>query len=317
MRAEPPVVRYNRSLQISTLDQVAGWVGVELSPLSDTINRASTMYSCFEIKKPNGGSRTIRPPNKVLRTLQHNILRELQSMVRYPRWMMGGIPRRSIFLHAGPHVAKRMVATFDVKSFYPSTNSCLVRSVLERLGFSGEALDAMVQILIKDDELPQGGPASGLIANLALEPADRRIDAICRKHDLRFTRYVDDIAISGEHDLRVYQGAIIDAIGLCGYEVAPDKIKFMGKEQCQVITKLVVNEQLRPSKSFIFEVKAKIRECLANGAFVVAVEHGISVPQLKSKLNGKVSHIKQADQRLGKSLQRKLNGVNWSRQLPD
>lgn len=228
---------------------------------------------------------------------------------------MGGVPKRSIFLHAKPHIGRKVVATFDVRAFYPSTKPAMVRSVLERIGIGDEAADAVLRLVTKDDELPQGSPTSGFLANLALEPADRRIDALCRKHKLNFTRYVDDLAISGDTDLTRFQGLIVEAIEGCGYEVAPEKIRYMNRDQQQLVTRLCVNDKLRPTNDFIAEVKAEIWECLNASAAVVAAERGLHLHKLKNSLTGKVSHIRGADRALGDKLQRMLYDIDWTQEF--
>lgn len=230
--------------------------------------------------------------------------------------MTGSVPKRSIFNHAQPHVRQEMVATFDILEFYPNTKTSNVRSVMERFGFCGSALDAVVMLVIKNDELPQGGPTSGFLANLALEPSDRRIDGLCRKHNLQFTRYVDDIAISGNIDLRSFHDAIAQSVTSCGYTLAPNKTQYMHRHERQIVTKLRVNDKLRPTPEFIFEVKSDIWDCLNNTALSAAIEKGISLTRLKHSLTGKVAHIGQADSKLGIKFKDMLRGVNWTRPNP-
>lgn len=313
MRQEPPTIRRPLEPRVVTIEQLAALLDLPVNKLERLVLDAPSLYSSFEVRKPNGKSRTIRPPARPLRDLQRALLDVLQECIRYPRWMMGGVPKRSIFNHAEPHVGRKMVATFDVKAFYPSTRPAMVRPVLERLGFGGAAADAVLRLLTKDDELPQGSPTSGFLANLALEPADRRIDALCRKHGLNFTRYVDDMAISGDTDLTKLQGMIIEAVKECGYEVAPEKIRYMGRNVAQLVTKLRVNDKMRPTREFMAEVKADIWECLNAGAAVVAAERGVQLHNLKNSLNGKVGHIQGADREAGDKLRGMLCGVDWTK----
>lgn len=311
MRQEPPTIRRPLEPRVVTVQQLAALVKLPVNKLERLVLDAPSLYTSFEVPKPNGKTRTIRPPARPLRDLQRTLLDVLQECIRFPRWMMGGVPKRSIFDHAKPHVGRKMVATFDVKAFYPSTKPAMVRTVLERLGFRGDATDAVLRLVTQDDELPQGSPTSGFLANLALEPADRRIDALCRKHGLNFTRYVDDMAISGDTDLTKFQGTIIEAVKECGYEVAPEKIRYMSRNVSQLVTKLRVNDKMRPTREFMAEVKADIWECLNAGAAAIAAERGVPLHNLKNSLTGKVSHIRGADREAGDKLRGMLRGVDW------
>lgn len=314
MQQEPETFRRPLEPRVVTIQQLAAFVKLPVNKLERLVLDAPLLYTSFEVPKPNGTTRTIRPPKRELRDLQRTFLDVLQECIRYPRWMMGGVPKRSIFDHAKPHVGRQMVATFDVKAFYPSTRPAMLRPVLERLGIGDTAADAVLRLVTKDDELPQGSPTSGFLANLVLEPADRRIDAICRKHGLNFTRYVDDMAISGDTDLKKFQGAVIEAVNACGYEVAPEKIRYMGRNVAQLVTKLRVNDKMRPTREFMAEVKADIWKCLNAGAAAVAAEHGVQLHNLKNSLNGKVGHIQGADSAEGDKLRRMLFGVDWTQE---
>jgi RNA-directed DNA polymerase len=312
MRPERPTIRRPFNPPISTNEELATVLAVKLQKLDRLIAAAPTLYTEFPVAKSNGELRIIRPPKLELRDLQRTILDVFQGRVRYPRWMTGGIPGRSIFNHARPHVGKFMVATFDVKSFFPNTTAEMVGRVIGEFGLRGEALASAVRLVTKDNELPQGGPTSLFLANLALEPADRRIDALSRKHGLCLTRYVDDLALSGPRELFPFQGEIVSAIERQGYPVALEKIRFMGRNMPQIVTKLQVNDVLRPTSEFVSEVNDCIWQCLNLGARAVADIEGISVARLKNGLTGKVSHVAQADPVLGKKLRGRLCGVDWT-----
>lgn len=313
MRQEPLTIRHPLEPHVVTIQQLASLLDLPVNKLERLVLDAPLLYTSFQVDKGNGKTRTIRPPARPLRELQRTLLDVLQACIRYPRWMMGGVPKRSIFNHAKPHVGRKMVATFDVKAFYPSTKPAMVRPVLERLGFGDAAADAVLRLVTKDDELPQGSPSSGFLANLVLEPADRRIDALCRKHGLNFTRYVDDMAISGDTDLTKFQGTIIEAVRGCGYEIAPEKIRYMGRSVPQLVTKLRVNDKMRPTREFMEEVKADIWECLNAGAASVAAQRGVQLHNLKNSLTGKVSHIRGADRDKGDKLRGMLCDVEWTK----
>lgn len=317
MRQAPPTIPSPYNPRIATVEQLAALVACPINRLEWLIVEAPSLYSHFSIPKANGKTREICPPAPVLREVQRVFLDVLQKRVKYPRWMMGGVPRRSIFDHASVHVGKKMVATFDVQAFFPSTTPGRVRKIFEDFGFLDAAAEAAVRLVTKDQELPQGSPTSCFLANLALEPADRRLDAISRKHGLSYTRYVDDIAMSGDQDLRKFQSTIVEAVEACGYKLATEKTKYMPWGTRQVVTKLCVNDRLRPTREFIAGVKSLIWECLEFGAAVVAAEHGISVSALKNRLGGKVAHIRGADEVGGRRLRRMLNGVDWNRTEQD
>lgn len=287
---------------------------MEQSDLQRFVDQATSLYTPFDIPKKNGGFRTIRPPCRSLRAVQKALYRQLEGRTRYPRWVHGCVPRRSIFTHASPHVGRFMVATLDVEKFFPSVRSDFVRRVFSRFNFRDEALVAAVRLTTLDDQLPQGAPSSGFLANLVFDGIDRRIDAICRKHQLRYTRYVDDLAISGDEHLGHLKAAILRCVEGTGLVISADKGAFMSRSQRQVITNLLVNDRLCPTKEFIQAVNEEIRIGLSpGGAHALALADGVSISRVKNRINGRVRFIEQAAPALGASMRRKLYGIDWKR----
>lgn len=319
MRHEPPTIQTPFAPPVRSLADLAGLLDLSVDELTRMVAAAPTLYTSFDQPKKSGGVRTIRPPRKALRAVQRRLYRTLQDRVRYPRWMMGGVPGRSIFTHARPHVGCAMVATLDVKSFFPSVTELHVRGVVEQFGIASDATDAVVRLTTLENQLPQGSPASCFLANMAFDGADRQIDALCRKHRLSYTRYVDDIAVSGDCDLRNFKGALFDAVVRAGFQVAPGKVLFMASDipgfERQVVTNLVVNDKLRPTKAFIGDLEEAIWVCLEAGPEALALAEGLSVAAIKSRLTGRVSHLAQADPVRGKKLKGRLRGVEWQKRV--
>lgn len=219
MHPEPATVRNPFDSPIKTRHELAIALGVDVEWMNSLIAAAHSSYCTFSRPKKTGGTRQITAPAKPLRTLQRRLYQTLSSRVRYPRWMMGGVPKRSVVTHATPHMGRQMVVTLDVESFFPSVIADHVASVLRRFAIEGPALEAVVELTTLNNRLPQGSPASCFLANLAFDQIDRRIDSLCRRHRLSFTRYVDDLAISGDRNLRSFAGAFIAPIEEAGFRV--------------------------------------------------------------------------------------------------
>jgi hypothetical protein len=186
-----------------------------------------------------------------------------------------------------------------------------IRPVLTAIGFEGGALEDLLCLVTLQGCLPEGSPASPLLANLAFAHADQRFIHICRKQNLRYSRYVDDIAVSGNRDFRDLRGPFVDAIEQSRYTVADEKVCFMPRSGRQVVTGLIVNDQLRPTKEFVSNLKHDIRLCLKQGALAMSDCLGVSVGALKSQLTGRVAHVRHVDPNLGNRLRGMLCGVDW------
>jgi RNA-directed DNA polymerase len=206
-----------------------------------------------------------------------------------------------------------MVATLDVKNFFPSVRPGLVAKVFEQAGVIGDALPDAIVLTTLDEGLPQGAPTSCLLANLAFSSVDVQMIDLCRRRKLSYTRYVDDIAVSGNTSFQDLRGPFIDRIRSAGFEVADEKVHFLPAGERQVVTGLVVNAKLRPTKIFIEQLKNDIRLCVDRGPQMLAEIEGLSVRAVKSRLTGRATHVAMADPVLGRRLRGMLCGVAWSK----
>jgi RNA-directed DNA polymerase len=299
-----------RSL-VGTREDLAALLGTSVDLIVKIVSDPLRFYSQFSVPKSNGELRTIRPPCRQLKSVQRSLLNLIYRRVHLRSCLHGGIRGKSIITHARAHVGRVMVATLDIRKFFPSTSPSHLLPVFEVLGFVDQAATDLLHLVTLDGGLPQGAPSSSILANLAFAAGDSRYIRICGRQRLRYSRYVDDIAVSGDHEFGDLRGPFVDAIKYAGYTVAPEKVHFTPRSARQVVTGLVVNDRLRPTPEFIAELKHEIRLCQECGAATLAVADGISVMTLKNRLTGRVGHVKQADRSLGKRLQGLLCGVDW------
>ncbi|MFC1805815.1 reverse transcriptase family protein [Planctomycetota bacterium] len=275
----------------------------QVSParLQQVASNPEAFYSSFPIPKPTGGTRIITPPVKWLRDVHRRLLEETEPLVRFPSHVCGGVKGRSIICHAGRHVGRELVVTLDIRRFYPSTTTTQVAAALQRL-VPPDVARLAAAVCTYNGGLPQGSPISMFLANLVFLPADRRFHRLARRHGLAYSRYVDDLAISGDADFRRLKGPFLDIIAAHGYEAAPEKLRVRFRDRAQVVTGLVVNERLRPTRAYCSGVKQMIWNCIDHGSQLMADEVGMSIKRLKERLTGQVRFIAQFHPRLGKKL---------------
>lgn len=292
-------------------------LAVELSTTLDEMVRVlccpARHYKLVRIPKLDGTFREIHPPDAALRTIQRALLKSLYCRLHIPKHLHGGVPKRSTVTHAEVHVGKSMVATLDVRSFFPSTTTEMIMPVLQAAGFRDAALIDAVSLVTLEDSLPQGAPTSTVLANLSAMVFDCDIIDLSRRFELDYTRYVDDLAISGDIDFRFLKGPITTAIEKAGYGIASEKVFFRDSSERQVVTGWVVNEKLRPTREYLQEVKDEIHWCLRDGPGPASLAAGLSVRELKDHLTGVVAHVRRGDAHLGRRLRGMLCGVAWGR----
>ena len=285
---------------------------IEPDKLAQLVSEIHTHYHKFFIPKKSSGQREIVAPSSLLRGIQRSVLDLLYNRVCLPNYLHGGLPNRSVIGHAKTHICQPVVMTVDVTEFFPSTRESHLRPLLEVLGFHDEALEDLIALVTLDGVIPQGAPSSSLLANLAFHPVDIRIRRFCKRHKIRYSRFVDDIALSGIH-VRQFLGPVKQSLQAEGFQVADHKTAIMTAATTQVVTGIIVNKRPRPTSEFIKKLRLDIRQCLNYGALAIAETQGISVRLLKAQINGKVNFVKQCDRELGQKIANKLYGIDWSR----
>jgi len=281
---------------------LAARLKMPLNRLEGVARAPENFYTTFDVPKKSGGTRLITPPVRWLRDIQRKLVGLLSPLFRFPKCVTGGIRGASHIDHAARHVGKYLVMTMDIRNFYPSTRRELVVNALSSVLPSGVA-ELIWRICSYKGGLPQGGPASMFLANLAFVTADRRLIRLCQRRRITYSRYVDDLAMSGDHDFRALEGPFTDIVGALGYEIAREKTRRRFRNTRQIVTGLVVNDCLRPTKEYRANVKRVIRNCIEFGPQRFADEAGLPLCKFKKRLTSQVAYIKRFDPKLGKQLQ--------------
>ncbi len=221
-----------------------------------------TKYKRFPISKGNGKVRWITAPNDDLKSMQTDFLRDVLYAKMPHSCATGFVPGLSIVDNAKRHVNKRLVLNIDIKDFFGSIKSKSVQSVLkEHYGLSGSYLDDKVSMCTWKGELPQGSPCSPHIANMALWDFDHWLSDLCEEFELTYSRYADDLTISGDTIPKGLVSKIRLKLGSLGYKLAENKIHINGQHRRQMVTGLVVNKKVQLPRS----IRKWIRAVLHSG----------------------------------------------------
>ncbi len=280
--------------------------------LDKILRKPEAFYREFQIQT-KGKLRTIWPPITPLKEIQRTLLHGFYRQTRWLSCLHGGVPGRSVISNARPHLGQHLVSTYDIKDFFPSTTDEMVRQCFVSMHFAPEMAEILTRLATFNGSLPLGAPTSTAIANLVFKPSDLRLLRLCRIHNLTYTRYVDDIFISGDKDFRDLSQAIRGNIELLGYRVNEKKVNHFFEHQRQIVTGLVVNKILSPTQLFLGETKTLIRRCHApEGPAAVADEYGLTIQQFRQMISGRISFVKSVYRKRGRALRGLLVGISWS-----
>jgi RNA-directed DNA polymerase len=134
-----------------------------------------------------------------------------------------------------------------------------IRDIFIALGCSSDAADTLTHFTTFNRELPQGAPTSPVLSNFVLHPFDERVRNLCRIKRFSYSRYFDDVAISGDVNPSSTCQKIVEICSNLGFRINtkdPRKFRITNKDQDQIVTGLIVNNnKLKVSLSFLAKLE--------------------------------------------------------------
>jgi RNA-directed DNA polymerase len=241
--------------------------------------------------KADGKIRKLYVPHGKLKEIQRQIKAAILDRVKWASAIHGGVRHRSILSNASMHTRKPVVYALDVKDCFPSIGRDRVLRVFRGLGFENDAAELLTILTTWKFQLPQGAHTSTGLANLALAGIDVRVAGVAEKHGFTYTRYVDDITVSGDWRLLKFRGLLIRIVEYEGFRVKTDKVETMPMGTRQVVTKLAVNGKVNLPREKRESIR---RELLAH------LKDPLS--HLTASASGRMHWLKFINPELGKSL---------------
>lgn len=265
-------------------------------------NRKYYLYKKFTISKKTGGYRIIEVPTEKIFRVQKVINKVILSVVNTSTHVCGYVKGKSIVDNAKPHVGSKMLFKFDIQNFFGTISMKDVYMQFRFFGY-GENVSRYLSYLCVNNDfvLPQGAPTSPVLSNLVCIKLDKRISAFCKKNDLTYTRYADDISISskiilGKTKRNSIRNTICEIIITEGFEVNESKLNTYKQGSKMSITSIVVNDKLSVDKKRLREIDNAIRYIKKYGldSHLEKIEFDINKNYF-NYLYGLACYIKQID----------------------
>ncbi len=157
----------------------------------------------------------------------------------------GGVRGRHIKMNAEQHLRSRFAYSCDITDFYPSIRYKRVYDFFTNVQkCSPDVARLLTRLCTYRYHLALGLITSPLLADQFLKPVDARIAKMAKARNLVYTRYVDDITISGAFDLARsgFPEAIKRILNTNGFATNNQKDQFgrVGDPE-MLITKLRIN----------------------------------------------------------------------------
>lgn len=201
--------------------------------------------------------------------------------------------RKSIKENARFHRNQNFVISIDVKDFFPTINFNKIVDVFEHLGYHHALSIMLANMCSLEASLPQGAPSSPAISNIIMLAFDKELATYCKDKRLRYTRYADDITISGTAELG--KAEIINVVRTLlwkeGFLINNSKTKVLRKHQRQLVTGIVVNEKLQAPREYRKQIRQEVYYIRNYG-----LDSHLEYKQIKKKrylyhLLGKIQHV--------------------------
>ncbi len=214
------------TLRICSIKHLALTLGFSQKDLFEVANDPSKYYREFTLDV-KGKNRTLVESTGKLKILQRRLLRSLLQRLQPFKSSFGSIKGKSIKDNAEIHAKSSFYAVLDIKDFYPSIHN---KKVYEFFSSTQKCSPDVARILTKlttrNHSLPLGFSTSPMLADQIVRKIDSRIDGIAKKHGLKYSRYVDDITLSGNFPLERISGLISKILKQSGFQVKKEKVKF-------------------------------------------------------------------------------------------
>lgn len=264
-------------------------------------------YHMFNISKGHK-NRVITAPSKKLKKRHRWILEYILKKTKLPNCVHGFVENKSIVTNAESHINKRVVGCLDIKNFFPSITVERVVEIFKEIGYKDDISEELGKICTYNGVLPQGAPSSPMLANLVLKSFDLELLEYCNTNSLTYTRYADDITISGDDEIDGHIEKIRQMLKQHGFEINDEKTHIMRDNYRKMVTGLVVSDTVKVPKSYKRTFRQEIYYCRKFGVEQHLRNNGrISAVNFKEYMYGKAYFIKMVEEEVGESFLKQLD----------
>lgn len=202
-------------------------------------------------------TRTLHIPSERLKAVQRLILRYLVDRVpRHPcSACVKGRGNQWVYRRHARHPS---MLRMDISDFFPSVGEDAVREAFFRLGAREKVANALVRLVTLPDRLPQGAPTSVAVADMVLFPLDVRLAGMAEKHGFAYSRYVDDITLSGGNRLARFEQTARRIVTDLGWELN-QKGGLVGSDQRHGLLGGIVNAKPNVTSEYYGQVRSYLR----------------------------------------------------------
>lgn len=283
-------------------------MGIEAATLGSMVNATESFYRQFRIPKQSGGKRTIAAPYPSLLHCQRWIVAHVLHAFHISPAAHAFVSKRSIFSNAEQHCGAPFVLKLDFKDFFYSVSQQKVIALFVSLGYTRNVAFYLSSICTLNGSLPQGGSTSPALSNIVCRRFDQRMIGFARRNKLRYSRYADDVTISGDLAYKNVEAVATKIATEEGFAVNAKKSRLLKRGQKIVVTGLDISSgSPRPTRAFRRDLEKEVFYLWRFGVADHMNAEKIYDPVYLLRVKGKLSFwqsIEPENVRLRKSIER-------------
>ena len=221
---------------------------------------AAYRYKLHYIEKRHGrGKRLIAQPTAEIKLLQRWAVEKYVTQLPIHKAATAYRLGVSIKDHAAVHAANRYLLKLDFQDFFPSIlGTHFLMHLKSHMKISEEDANLLMRLLFRFDREMQdyvlsiGAPSSPAVSNTVMYDFDNALTNFCKAHDIIYTRYADDLALSTSKP-KVLDDAFQFIKQLCREMPYPRlqlndaKTVFTSKKHRRQLTGLILTNEGKPS----------------------------------------------------------------------
>lgn len=182
---------------------------------------------------------------------------------------------RNIVTNARRHARSKWLINVDIQNFFDSIKYDSVWEYFSKFGYEEQVVDVLTKICTYQYRLPQGAPTSPMLSNLIVQSMDDAFEELASKCNCIYSRYADDITLSGNSDSNMPSIRDIYKI-VYAHHFRPNKKKTKICFSCdrQMVTGLTITDGVHVPKKYRKDVWKELYCCKKFGvASHIAYRH--------------------------------------------
>jgi RNA-directed DNA polymerase len=321
--------------EITTMDDLADILRLHPDDLGWLISRGRTEHyrHRWQMKPKSGRFRLIESPKVLLKFAQRQVLRKILHAIPPHEAARGFRPGCSVRDFVEPHTGKPLLIRFDLEDFFPSISHARIVRIFLTAGYPETVARALTRLTTRatphpvleerdltwperrrlaSPHLPQGAPTSPALANLSAFRLDCRLAGLAKAAGADYTRYADDLLVSGGPDFarqaRRFEAAVGAILIEEGFLPNHRKTRVLRQGVKQHAAGLVLNEKPNIDRREFDRLKAILTNCARHGP---ASQNRENHPEFATHLEGKLAWVRFIHPGKERKLRAIFERIDW------